>query len=128
MVRINEVEANPDGGDAGNEWLELHNEEFSEVDVSGWVVRALHGEQKILLLPQGATIPADGFLQVNFTEGQFLDNVNETVVLTNLWDVEVDRTAVLNDTANDPRTNQWVELPDVSYGWDFKTGTPGAQN
>lgn len=128
MIRISELEANPPGTDAGHEWLELRNEEFSDVDVSGWTLATLHGEKKSLVLPPNTTIAADGFLVVNFSAGQFLDNVDEAVVLTNRWQVEADRTAFLTDAENDGRTNQWVELPGASFVWTLKEGTPGGAN
>lgn len=128
MIRISELEANPPGTDAGHEWLELHNQEFSDVDISGWTLTTLHGVKKTLVLPPNTTIAADGFLVINFTAGQFLDNVDEAVVLTNRWQVETDRTAFLTDTENDGRTNQWVELPGGSFDWTFKEGTPAGAN
>lgn len=128
VIRIIELEANPAGTDAGYEWLELHNEEATDVDVSGWTLTTLGGVTQTWTLPAGTTIAADGLLVVNFTAGQFLDNEDEGVVLTNPWRIETDRTAILSDTRNDARTNQWVELPGGSFGWAFQNGTAGKIN
>ncbi len=128
MIRISELEANPPGADAGNEWLELHNQEFSDVDISGWTLTTLHGVKHTLVLPSGTAIAAGGFVVVNFTRGQFLDNEDEGVVFTNAWGIETDRAEHLTDTANDTRTNQWVESEGGSFGWQFQEGTPGGAN
>lgn len=127
-VRINEVEANPLGTDAGNEWIELHNEEFTAVDVSGWKLAALHGEPTSRNLPPGSLIAAEGFLVIPLTGSQFLDNTDEEVALTNAWGIESDRTILLSDEANDGRTQQRMHGQDGTPVWVFATGTPGGAN
>jgi hypothetical protein len=39
-VMINEIVANPNGSDSGNEWLELYNSTEDEIDISGWKILA----------------------------------------------------------------------------------------
>ena len=40
-IRINEVELNPEGTDAGNEWIELFSSE--EIDLTGWTLKYATG-------------------------------------------------------------------------------------
>lgn len=126
-VVVNEVEANPMGGDAGNEWVELFNPNLVPVDLSGWTVRATHGTPAHVELPEGTVLASGERLLVAFAAGQALDNVDEVVVLEDASGAEVDRTMPLSDEADDGRTNQRV--PDGSWGaWAFDEGTPDAPN
>ena len=52
-VVINEVEANPPGLDARNEWVELFNPLAETIDLSGWRIVATHGVSRTYIIPQG---------------------------------------------------------------------------
>lgn len=126
MISVNEVEANPPGTDAGNEWAELLNKGFEDVDVSGWRLWTDDTPPEEHFFPEGSVVPGGQRLVVNLTSGQFIDNVGEVVVISDASGNEVDRTPALTDTANDNRTNQ--RSPELSELWAFLSGTPGSQN
>ncbi|MGC9435722.1 MAG: PKD domain-containing protein, partial [Methanomicrobiales archaeon] len=130
-VVINEVEYNPAGTDSGNEWVELYNPAGMEVDLSGWELRATGGASGSYIISSDTTLAASGYLVIEFTPGQFLNNRNESVVLEDASDVEIDRTPILNDGDNDGQT--WQRVPngkdtDSQEDWAFQTGTKGGSN
>jgi hypothetical protein len=129
-IVINEVELNPAGADAGNEWVELYNPTASEVDLSDWTLTTTHGITVTVIIPEGTRISPNGYYVVSY-ETQWLDNEDESVILKNEVDVEVDRTPKLNDTFNDDRT--WQRIPngqdtDSIEDWKFQFSTRGMIN
>jgi len=129
-VVINEIEQNPAGADYGNEWLELYNPTGSVVDLSGWEMRSTAGMVETYVFPDGTTIDAGGYLVINFG-AQFLDNEEESVILLDASDVEVDRTPFRTDTYNDSRS--WQRVPNGSdtesdSDWAFREETLGFSN
>ncbi len=84
-VTINEFLANPDGSDGGQEWVELHNDGGSAVDVSGWQFQA--GTSSLstkVVLPAGTTIPGGGFLVIGEADVTFADvTVDGTLAMGN---------------------------------------------
>ncbi|MDX1611710.1 MAG: lamin tail domain-containing protein, partial [Candidatus Thermoplasmatota archaeon] len=125
-VVINEVEANPPGRDAGNEWLELHNPASWQVNLTGWEVTTVGGREERLVLPGGTSLAPDGHIVIAFPEGQFLDNKAEEIVLWDALGNEMARVSDLSDTANDARTNQ--RLPDGQGTFSLAPATPGEPN
>lgn len=125
LLFVNEVETNPVGQDAGFEWVEVTNIGFQSADLTGWRLRALHGDPALYSFPAGTTIPIGGRLVVQFP-AQFLDNADEIVVLESPRGWEVDRTPPLSDDANDGFT--WQRTPDGADAWIFKPGTKNAVN
>ncbi len=126
-VGINEVEANPAGDDAGNEWVELYNPDPDQaVNLSGWTLASTHGQARNVTLLDGTTIEPEGHLVVRLPGGQMVDNEGEMLLLLDAAGVERDRTQVLDDTADDDRTQQRV--PDGWGPWQLAPGTPGAAN
>lgn len=122
QLRINEVEANPAGIDAGNEWIEIFNADTQAYDLSGWLVVATHGTPVTITLPSGLVVEPGARALVAFKDGQTLDNENETV---ELWDGigrRIDATPALTDGHNDGRT--WQRSPDGSATWQFAPATP----
>jgi PKD repeat protein len=127
---INEVESNPPGTDAGYEWVELYNPTGAAIDVSGWKLQTTAGVVATYTIPGGTTIQAGGYLVITFPS-QFLDNEQESVVLVDQSNAEIDRTPLLSDTANDAMT--WQRIPNGidtggSSDWQFLSGTKGASN
>lgn len=126
-VGINEVEANPAGTDAGNEWVELYNPSLDEtVDLSGWTLESTHGETRNVTLLDGTTIGPEGHLIIDIPGGQMIDDQDEVLLLHDSQGLERDRTQVLDDTADDGRTHQRV--PDGWGAWELAAGTPGEVN
>lgn len=122
---VNEVEANPAGADAGNEWIEILNAGFDDADLAGWAVRAEHGSPESLTLTEGTRVAAGERLIVAFAD-PFLDNVDETIVLQAPRGWIVDRTPPLTDAANDARS--WQRAPDGAEAWAFATATRAVAN
>ena len=132
-IVINEVESNPPGNDNyGNveEWVELYNPTTSSTDISNWKLSTTHGETVTITIPQGTTIPANGYY-VYGRGSQWLDNDDESVVLNNSEDAEIDRTPVKSD--NDNNSWSWQRYPngldtDSASDWTFQSSTEGASN
>lgn len=125
QILVNEVEANPTGVDAGNEWVELYNPGTFDVAVGGWFIESTHGITHRSELPVGLVVPRGGHVQVLFAD-QFLDNLDESVRLL-LPDLQVhDATLPRSDEANDADT--WQRDPDGSATWSLRAGTPGTPN
>ena len=129
-IVINEVELNPPGRDAGNEWVELYNPNDYAVDISGWQLQTTHGRTVTLLIPPDTVIGPHGYKVFNYS-GQWLDDEREQVVLVDIRGKDMDRTPMLNDTRNDNR--DWQRCPDGydsgSYSdWRFAPSTIGKAN
>lgn len=125
LLFINEIEANPAGPDAGHEWVEIYNAGFNGADLGNWTLQTHHGDLETHRFPLGTTLPSLSYLVVNFAS-QFIDNEDDSLSLVAPRGWEVDRTPVLNDTANDGRT--WQRSPSGAETWAFSTGTPSAAN
>jgi len=129
-IVINELETNPFGPDAGNEWIELYNPTLVEIDLSGWRVSARHGEPVTVVIEENTIIHPLSYHVVTYTS-QWLDNKDEYVVLEDSLGNEVDRTPVLSDNENDSRT--WSRFPngkdtDSAGDWRFQGSTKGFSN
>lgn len=128
-VIINEMEQNPPGTDAGNEWVELLNPTTSLVNIGGWTLSTTAGQTVTATIPQGTTIQPCGYWVYTYYT-QWLDNSNECVILRDTAH-EIDRTPVLSDSANDDLS--WSRYPngvdtDSSADWTFQLSTKGASN
>jgi endonuclease YncB( thermonuclease family) len=119
-VVINEVEANPEGSDAGNEWVELYNDGRDDADVSNWTLTTAGGS--VVLLEAGTIVPAGGFFVVT-AGGYWLQNSDELVILRDERGVEVDRTPALDDQDDD--LNSWSRYPDGGDEWIRIEASPG---
>ena len=100
-IRIVQVESNPAGTDAGNEWIVLFNTHNTLVDLSSWIIRSTHGSTNTYTL--SGTIAACSERQITFP-GQFLDNEDETVMLIDSFGNVVDLTPPITDRDNDSTT------------------------
>jgi hypothetical protein len=132
-IVINEVELNPPGDDNSGsveEWIELYNPSSSSVDLSGWKLSTTHGGTITATISQGTIILADGYYVYN-RGSQWLDNNDESVVLRDSGDVEIDRTPVKSDTDNNGWS--WQRYPngldtDSASDWSFRVSTKDASN
>ena len=130
-VVVNEFESNPQGEDAGKEWVELYNPLGKPKCIDGWKLGTVHGKNNALDLT--GTIPPNGILAFTFPDvsidnGYANDPFNDgdAVMLIDPSGATVDITPMLRDTANDGRTNQraW----DGGPRWVFKQGTRDNSN
>lgn len=129
-VVINEMELNPPGPDAGNEWVELYNPLDRGVDLSGWYITS--GQAGNVYRIGQAYLPAGGHMIVRFP-GQFLNNGGGANLpkgeCAKLWDASdrlVDSTPWRSDHYNDGRT--WQREYDGATRWVFQSNTMGGSN
>lgn len=130
-IVVNEFESNPQGEDAGKEWVELYNPLSEPKSVDGWTVTTIHGKDCAIALE--GTIGANGvkvfkFPEVSIDNGYPDDPFNDgdALALLDPTGKTVDMTPMLRDTANDGRTNQrsW----DGGPKWVFKEATTDNSN
>ncbi|HEX9908711.1 MAG TPA: lamin tail domain-containing protein [Thermoplasmata archaeon] len=130
-VVVNEFESNPQGEDAGKEWVELYNPLTTPKSLDGWKLSTIHGRSAAIEL-DGA-IPANGLRVFKFPETSIDNgysddpfNNGDAVVLLDAAGAVVDVTPVLRDTDNDMRTNQrgW----DGGPRWVFQQGSYDSSN
>lgn len=129
MIRINEVEYNPPGPVANNQWIELHNQEQNLLDIGGWLIKSTK-LGKTYSIPAGFVILPNDYLVIPFSSTMF-GLGSESVVLLTSDSVEVDRTPEFDDNADDDLT--WQRFPngvdtDTPADWAFRNSTHGATN
>jgi len=100
-IVILEVEPNPAGTDAGNEWVRLFNPSGSSVNLSGWKISSTHGNTNTYFLSE--IIPACDDIKIIFSS-QFIDNEDESLILYDNTGKVVDSTPIIYDTENDATT------------------------
>ena len=127
-IVINEIEQNPYGTDAGNEWVELYNPTTSDVNLDGWKLSTMHG--KTVTVTLRGTIPANGYFVYTHAE-QWLDNEDESVTLRDPPLNEIDRTPYLTEPYRiDNGYYSWQRYPngkdtDSDSDWMFRASTKG---
>lgn len=122
-VVINEVELNPRGQDAGNEWIEIYNPTGSSIDISNFKLLTTY-RSTVITIPAGTTVGAGQFYVFAVTS-QSLAN-QDLLTLTDSSGQVVDRTSSLVDRSDNSRT--WQRIPDGSTYWKFVEETKGAAN
>lgn len=125
VVVINEIEANPTGTDSGYEKVELYNLADVPTDIGGWTLSSTAGQTATVALESGTIIPANGHLVVG-RSSQWIDNVDETIVLRNQDGLIADTSITFSDEENDART--WQRSPEGESSWVFDSGTLGGPN
>jgi len=100
-IVINEVEQNPPGTDAGNEWVELYNPTSVSILLTGWTLSTTHGRTVTIHL--SGSIDPHEYKVIGYWK-QWLDNEDEQVVLKDNKRRIVDQTPILTDTKNDERS------------------------
>lgn len=144
IVTFNEIHYHP--ADEGPEWIELHNQMGTRIDLGGWSLRG--GVE--FTFPEGTIVEPGGYLVVSVTAGSptgalgpwsgRLDNAGEEIRLHERWGRMMDR-------VNYGRDGSWPSSPDgtgptlakrhpdaasePARGWAASAepdGTPGAEN
>lgn len=113
-VRVNEVELNPEGNDSGYEWIELYSE--VEINLTGWTL--VNNDGDVINLTQ----VFQDYLIIDFS-GQWLDNVNESVILKNSSGDIIYETIILADSNNNDKTWQYCD-----GDWNFIDSTKESEN
>lgn len=111
-IKINEVELNPSGSDAGFEWVEF----FSEEEISLNEYKIVNGDGNEIQL----TEKFSGYY-VYELEKQWLDNKDEKIILYKGSEL-IDETGILNDDKNNQKTWGWCD------GWIFDEPSKGGEN
>ena len=122
-VVINEVELNPRGQDAGNEWIEIYNPTGSDIDIGNFKLLTTY-RSTIITIPAGTIVGAGQFYVFAITR-QSLAN-QDLLTLTDSSGQVVDRTSSLVDRNDSSRT--WQRIPDGSTHWKLAEETKGAAN
>ncbi|MEW6604388.1 MAG: lamin tail domain-containing protein [Thermoproteota archaeon] len=118
-VVINEVELNPRGSDAGNEWIEIYNPSDTDADISDFEITTSFKSATI-------RVPSDTVIEANKTyvivfDGQVLSNTAESLDLADDSGEIIDSTPSLVDPGDDDWT--WQRMPDGSNEWEFAEDT-----
>lgn len=129
-IIINEVELNTPADDRLSsdgvmEQVELYNPTTSPIDISNWKVSSTHGDTVTLTIP-GAMVLMPGDYRLIGQDAQWLDDVDEMVILKNPNNVQIDSTGLLNDANNDARS--WQRYPNSGNTWLFRQSTLGLTN
>ncbi|MEK6918957.1 MAG: hypothetical protein AABW73_02865 [Nanoarchaeota archaeon] len=114
-IKINEVEANPQGSDSGEEWVELYTEETVSID--GWKI--MRSDNKTQNLSGNIT---SGYYTINIST-QWITNTQENIYLINNNGEIIDSLVSINDSANDNKS--WQYCPE---GWIFISETKTREN
>ena len=111
-IQINEVESNPAGNDAGQEWIEFYSKQ--EVNLSEYKITNNDGQE------MQTNAAFSGYYVLNL-EKQWLDNSNEKVILMKDGKI-IDETLVFSDSTNNGNT--W----NFCTSWILIGATKGAEN
>jgi uncharacterized repeat protein (TIGR01451 family) len=130
QVIINEFEQNPDGPDGKNEWVELYNPTSRPVDVGGWpLVDGYY--RRAVVIPQGTTVPADGYAVVTWSNGSLVNSYSMNLTLMDLDGSVIDATLSASDSKDSDLC--WARVPDgrdldQDGDWRFQQSTRGSSN
>lgn len=122
-VKINEVELNPQGRDAGGEWVEIYNPTAADVNIGDYTIKTSWHSNSVTI-PAGTVIAA-GQLYVLAVDGEKLSNAN-LLTLVDSAGQQVDRTPALVDRSDSSLT--WQRIPDGGSSWRLTEGTNAAAN
>lgn len=129
-LMINEFESNPEGTDAGKEWIELYNSSSNAIDLSGYRLVMESADGKYHNIGKKTIGPGE-FLVIKLQK-QMLNNsfgakgYGECIVLVDPDGNETDRTHWRSDTDNDGKT--WQRKYDGCLDWTLRQGTCGETN
>jgi hypothetical protein len=125
-VVINEVDTNPPGDDSQfiSEWVELYNPTNDDVDLSGWQISSSF-IKKIYTIPDGTIISSGNFLTF-VNEKIWFTDAAESVELTNINGILIDKTREVFDNDNDLKS--WQRTYDGFSDWKFASATAGSSN
>lgn len=129
LLKINEMEFNPPGQVAGNQWIELYNPGNVLLDISGFLLKSAKLGRTIPV-PSGFVMEPKGFLVIPF-QSRVFDEKGDSIVLLTADSVEINRTPILSDVSDDDRT--WQRFPNgIDTGnitdWSFRNSTFGITN
>jgi hypothetical protein len=126
-IVINEFESNPPGEDTGNQWVELYNPTADAVSLDGWKLITING-LNITFLPGTTIFPG---YYVASSPSLLLEHNNESIILRDSSNNEIDRTPIKSDTSDN--SSAWARFPngkdtDNDSDWVFQASTGGFSN
>ena len=145
-ININEIMYNPPGADTDNEWLELYNNDTTDIDIKGWRFYEAGINHSLTLIQGSRIIPAGGYAIIADNATTFLDehqecnctvidsafslnNSGEYIALKNATLGIIDEVAY-NASWGADGNNRTLEL-NATGGWEESSvdrGTPCQQN
>ena len=121
-IKINEVEINPLEGKYGIEWIELYNDENSDIDISGWeIYDGLSRPKKIFVVPNETIIGSKEYYVIELSSAK-LNNDGDFVTIYDFSGTKIDETETLKDASWSFETWQLCD------SWEFKLSTKGKEN
>ena len=76
-VTINEIMYNPPGADTDHEWLELYNNDTTDIDITGWCFYEAGINHSLTLIQGSMVIPSGGYAIIADNATTFLDEHQE---------------------------------------------------
>jgi hypothetical protein len=76
-IDINEIMYNPPGADTDHEWLELYNNDTTDIDIKGWRFYEAGTNHSLTLIQGSRIIPAGGYAIIADNATTFLDEHQE---------------------------------------------------
>ncbi len=129
LLKINEIEINPQGPIEDNQWVELFNPGSVLLDLTGFLMKSSR-MGRTNLIPTGLVIEPNGYLVISFS-GRVFDETGDSIVLLTPDSVQIDRTDIFSDKEDDDKS--WQRFPngkdtDDKRDWQLRNSTFGISN
>ena len=122
-VVINEILPSPEGADETEEWIEIYNQNATEVDLSGWKIYDTEGSSKTYIFPAGSKIQGNDYLVLKRPISKIvLNNSKDGLKIENPGREISDQISYTKAP-----TNQSYNRLGSVWAWS-KTLTPGSKN
>ncbi len=121
-LKITEFESNPFGGSSEKEWIELYNDENSDIDISGWeIYDGLSSPKKIFVVQNETIIRSKEYYVIELSSAK-LNNGGDFITIYDFSGTKIDETETLKDSS-------WsLETWQLCDSWEFKLSTRGEEN
>lgn len=135
-VSITEIMYDAEGGDAGKEWIEVHNDGQDQVDISTWRLFEADTNHKMTVISGDGVIAAGGYALIvsDIIAGFSGDILDSSFSLSNTGETISLRDSELNDVDSVSYSSEWGakgdgrSLQNVDGTWMVGTPTPGEEN
>lgn len=120
-VVINQLLVNPEGNDAGNEFIEFYNEDSSEADLSNWTIEMASTTTKVVRLPEGTVLKQGSLYRIAESEGKGELKAGITLRNNDGWVVLKDKEGKVQDIVGweDAERFEGEAVPKVEEGKAF---------
>jgi len=125
---INEVEMDPLGTDYGKQWVELYNPTNSDLDISGWRLKAASGA--LVTIRLNTSIMTEAYLVIPLPRITLI-RTGDSLTLGNAKNTPIDATPRLSDLSDNNLT--WQRFPNgldtgSAADWRLAPATKGESN